>query len=327
MNLSRAAIDYIAISGNSETNLWTSIVERVRSIDLPASDDGKMYRIVEGSDQLVRSMVNDCQIMQSNRCSILYSTPINQVELLPSNQTRLRTNNGMSQIFDAVVVATSPTVSQFFDFEPRRDFIEKYLALRQIHYTCSSKILLFFNTSWWFTQENIQGGSSITDLPVRSIYYPKTTINQTDGGTLLASYTSSQDSIIWQSLSESDAIELALQQLIKIHRNSSNMRNYFQGGKVKHWCQDPYVRGAYAFLAPFQETELVEKLEAPISNIHFIGEYTSFVHGWVEGALSSAIRAAEAITTEPGTVVPTNGIQTISINFYEFLSIAVMLIR
>ncbi|CAF4754802.1 unnamed protein product, partial [Rotaria sp. Silwood1] len=106
-----------------------------------------------------------------------------------------------------------------------------------------------------------------------------------------------------------------------------NMRNYFQGGKVKHWCQDPYVRGAFAFLTPFQETELVEKLEAPISNIHFIGEYTSFVHGWVEGALSSAIRAAEAITTEPGTVVPTNGIQTISINFYEFLSIAVMLIR
>ncbi|CAF3935186.1 unnamed protein product [Rotaria sordida] len=188
---------------------------------------------------------------------------------------------------------------------------KKYLALRQVHYICSSKILLFFNVSWWYVQEHISGGSSTSDLPIRSIYYPKTTSNQTDGGTLLASYTLGPNSIIWQSLSDSDAIELVLQQLIQIHRNSSNMRNYFQGGKVKHWCQDPHVRGAFAYLIPFQETELVDKLEASVSNVHFIGEYTSFVHGWVEGALSSAIRVAEAITIESEITAPTNGLQKI----------------
>ncbi|CAF1266334.1 unnamed protein product [Rotaria sordida] len=256
-------------------------------------------------------MVDDCRAIQSNRCSILYSTPINQVQLLASNEIRLRTNNGTNQIFDTVVVATSPTVAQLFEFEPRRDFIQKYLALRQVHYICSSKILLFFNVSWWYVQEHISGGSSTSDLPIRSIYYPKTTSNQTDGGTLLASYTLGPNSIIWQSLSDSDAIELVLQQLIQIHRNSSNMRNYFQGGKVKHWCQDPHVRGAFAYLIPFQETELVDKLEASVSNVHFIGEYTSFVHGWVEGALSSAIRVAEAITIESEITAPTNGLQKI----------------
>ncbi|CAF3602232.1 unnamed protein product [Rotaria socialis] len=297
MNLSREAINYIAASGSADSQMYLSILEDMRS-EIIASNISKNYRITDGNDLLVQAMVDDCQRMQSNRCSITYSTPVSQVQLLASSQVRLTTNNGTSESFDTVVVATPPTVTQFFDFEPRKDFAQKYLALRQVHYICASKMYLFFNVSWWFTQENIQGGSSVTDLPIRLIYYPKTTSNQTNGGTLLASYTFSKDSITWQSLSDADAIDLALKQLIKMHRNSSNMRDYFQGGKIKHWCQDPYARGAFTYFTPFQETELADTLQASVSNVHFIGEHTTLLHGWVEGALSSAIRAAQAITTE-----------------------------
>jgi monoamine oxidase len=93
-------------------------------------------------------MVTECQTIESNRCSILYSTPISQVELLASNQIQLTTSNDTSQIFDTVVVVTTATVTQFIDFEPRLDFIQKYLAIRQVHYDCSTKILLSFNASW-----------------------------------------------------------------------------------------------------------------------------------------------------------------------------------
>jgi hypothetical protein len=42
-------------------------------------------------------MVADCQRIESNRCSIQYSTPISQVQLLPSNRIQLTTNNNVSQ--------------------------------------------------------------------------------------------------------------------------------------------------------------------------------------------------------------------------------------
>ncbi|CAF1046519.1 unnamed protein product, partial [Didymodactylos carnosus] len=300
MNLSRAAIDYIAMTGNYETDLFVSVLEIIRGA-INVGIDPKFSRIQGGNDLLVQSMVTECQTMESNRCSIVYSTPISQVRLLTSNQTQLTTKNGVSQVFDTVTVATTPHVIQLIDFEPRMDFVQKYLALRQVHFDCSTKILLSFNTSWWYTQENIKGGASVTDLLIGRIHYPSTNSNQTDGGTVLASYTLSTSSIIWQSLSEPDAIELALKQLIQLHNSSSNMRDYFQGGKVKNWCQDPYERGAMALFTPFQETEIFDKLQASISNIHFIGEYTSFIHGWVEGALSSAIRAALSITEKAQT--------------------------
>ena len=80
-------------------------------------------------------MVTECQTIESNRCSIRYSTPISRVKLLTSKKIQLTTNNGLSQLFDTVVVATTATRAQFIDFEPRIDFVEKYLAMRQVHYT------------------------------------------------------------------------------------------------------------------------------------------------------------------------------------------------
>jgi glycine/D-amino acid oxidase-like deaminating enzyme len=299
MNISRATIDYWNISNNFETNIFILMLQLIRS-KMDDEFDSYMYRIKGGSDLLVDSMVNDCQRIESNRCSIRYAIPINQVQLLASNQIQLTTNNNVSQVFDTVVVATTATIAQLIDFEPRIDFLQKYVAMRQVRYQCATKILLTFNVSWWYTQENITGGVLRTDLLLRSIFYPSTNSSQTDGGTILASYTSSQDSMIWQSFSEADAIKLALKLLIRIHQSSPNIRDYFQGGKVKHWCKDPYVLGAYAEPTPLPGPEVFE-LQSSISNIHFIGEHTSVNRGWVEGALSSAIRAALSITEREET--------------------------
>ena len=253
------------------------------------------YQIEGGSDTLVESMIDNCQQIESNRCFIRYSKPIKQVQLLNSNKVLLTTNTDDSQIFDTVVVATTANVAQLINFEPRIHFTDKYLAMRQVNYLCATKVLLSFNVSWWYTQENIRGGLVVTDLLLRSIYYPWTNENQTNGGTILASYTFVQDSIIWQSFSEADAIDLALILLTKIHKSSSNLRDYFQNGTVKNWCQDPYILGAITDPAPIEESALMG-LQSPISNIYFIGEHTSSIRGWVEGALSSAVRAAAFIT-------------------------------
>jgi glycine/D-amino acid oxidase-like deaminating enzyme len=305
--LSLAAVDYISLILNLETNLFTSLLESIRDM-LIINDSTKFYRIQGGSDLLINAMINECLTIEQGRCSLLLNTEVTQVQLYASEHVRIVSSNSSnnSNLFDSVIVATTATAAQLIDFRKRADFSDKYRVMRQLHYDCSSKILLFFNSSWWYNNENINGGRSITDLPSRFIYYPKD--SNINGGVILASYSWSQDSLLWQSLSDDDAMELALQNLMEIHPTTgSSMRQFLQGGTVKHWCEDEYVRGAFALFTPLQETDISEILKASVSNIHFIGEHTSSAHAWVEGALLSSLRSALTIQEEIYDVVIIGG--------------------
>ncbi|CAF3797349.1 unnamed protein product [Adineta steineri] len=301
VNMSRDTINYINILRNYESGTYCSILEVFRAVLVYASGS-KFYGIDGGNDLLIQAMITECQSIDSDRCSIMYSMPVIEVQLNDSNKVQLRTKNETIDIVDTLIVATTAPAANLIKFEKRIDFVDKYRALRQIHYMCSTKVLLNFNVSWWYTQENINGGQSLTDLHVHSIYYPYIRNNQTNGGTIIAAYNLGTSSLVWQSLFESDIIELVLQQLIRLHRSSSNMRDYFQGGKVQHWCGDPYAHGAFARFIPFQETELFHQLQTPVSKIHFIGEHTTLVHGWVEGAIISAVHGALSVTRQKETI-------------------------
>ncbi|CAF1283605.1 unnamed protein product, partial [Rotaria sordida] len=307
VGLSRAAIDYISLMLNLETNLFTSLLESIRDM-LILNDSIKFYQIQGGNDLLINAMVNECLAIEQGRCSLLLNSKVTQIQLYASERVRIVSSNNTNNnnLFDSVIVATTAPAAQLIDFDKRSDFTEKYRAMRQVHYDCSSKVILFFNSSWWYNNENINGGRSITDLPIRFVYYPQN--SNVNGGVILASYTWSQDSLLWQSLSDDDAIELALKNLIEIHPTTGdNMRDFFRGGKVKHWCQDEYVRGAFALFTPLQETDIFDVLKASVSNIHFIGEHTSSAHAWVEGALLSSLRSALIIQEETYDVVIIGG--------------------
>ncbi|RVE60780.1 hypothetical protein OJAV_G00184930 [Oryzias javanicus] len=74
--------------------------------------------------------------------------------------------------------------------------------------------------SWekFWESEGIRGGKSITDQPSRFIYYPSHGFskNQTVG-VLLASYTWSDDSLLFLGASDEDLKEVALRDLAQIH--------------------------------------------------------------------------------------------------------------
>ncbi|CAF3396529.1 unnamed protein product, partial [Rotaria sp. Silwood2] len=308
VGLSRAAIDYISLISNFETNLFTSILEAVRDM-LILTDSTEFYRIQGGNDRLIEAMVAECLAIEQGRCTLLLNTRVTQIQLYSSESIRISySNNGNhnSTMFDSVIVATTATAAQLIDFDMRANFADKYRVMRQLHYDCASKIILFFNSSWWFNIENINGGRSVTDLPIRFVYYPEG--SNIDGGVILASYTWSQDSLLWQSLSNDEAIELALKNLIELHPTTgTRIRTFFQGGKVKHWCEDDDAHGAFALFTPLQETNIRDDLQASISNIHFIGEHTSSAHAWVEGSLLSAMRPALKMQEETFDVVIIGG--------------------
>lgn len=196
---------------------------------------------------------------------------------------------------DYVLVTTTAKAAIFIDFQPPLSH-EKMAALRAVHYDSSTKVILTFSRRFW-EEDNIRGGKSITDGPSRFIYYPSHGFpgNKTIG-VLLASYTWSDDSVLFEGASDEDVKELVLKDLVQIH--GEHVRSLCTGVLVKRWTLDPHSLGAFALFTPHQHIEYAKELFRSENRVHFAGEHTAFPHGWIETAMKSAIRAAANINEE-----------------------------
>ncbi len=176
----------------------------------------------------------------------------------------------------------------------------KQRAIRQLNYHASTKILFQVRERFWEEEDGILGGGSVTELPIRRLNYP-TPDPQTGRGVLLASYTWGQDALQWGAMDEETRLEEALDDVERIH---PRIRDVYEGGASHAWYSDRWARGAFAMFAPGQQTELQADIVAPEGRIHFAGEHCSLYHAWIQGALESGIRAAQAIHEAPASSRP-----------------------
>jgi len=166
----------------------------------------------------------------------------------------------------------------------------KRKAIRELHYDSATKILLQFKTRFWEKEDGIYGGSSVTDLPIRFVYYPSHNFDETNGGVLIASYTWGDEARGWDSLSEKNQIRFSLDQIAQLH--GEYVKNHFVTGFVQSWAKDRFSYGEAAMFYGGQLEELQPYIPSAEGKIHFAGEHTSLKHAWIEGALESGIRAA-----------------------------------
>lgn len=167
----------------------------------------------------------------------------------------------------------------------------KQRAIRQLHYDASAKILMQFRRRFWEEDDGIFGGGTITDLPIRIVYYPDHG-RETGRGVVLASYTWSEDAQRWGSLAPHDRIHQALENLTAIHPQAAAE---FEVGTSKMWHDDEFAGGAFALFDPGQQSLLYPHIVAPEGRIHFAGEHASLGHAWIQGAIESGLRAAQEI--------------------------------
>jgi monoamine oxidase len=74
---------------------------------------------------------------------------------------------------DTVLVTVPATVASSIDFKPKLS-TKKWYALRTAAYSAATKVLMVFETPFWEREnEGKKGGSILTDLNVRQIYYPQ----------------------------------------------------------------------------------------------------------------------------------------------------------
>ena len=86
-----------------------------------------------------------------------------------------------------------------------------------------------------------------------------------------------------------EIVAAASQQVEKMFPNSIQ---HFELGTAVMWNNIDWVRGgAFAFLRPGQYEEWSREVTLPAGQFFFAGEHCSNIHGWIEGALDSSIKA------------------------------------
>jgi hypothetical protein len=182
------------------------------------------------------------------------------------------------------------------------------------------KLFLAYERPWWRAL-GLVAGRSVTDLPVRQIYYMGTEGEQPDGlpfmnSLLMASYNDIGTVPFWKGLEIGDPFKgykpsclepdvtdvipkmefratdemvyVANKQVAQVHALPEIPQPY---SAVYHsWNEDPYGGGWHEWKANYRLDEIMCRMRKPVEDqdIYIVGEAYSYGQGWVEGALDTA---------------------------------------
>ena len=284
---SEGAIEFYAVMNFVESDLHNSFVEVLREELGGAYVD--MQTIEGGMDALPNAFYRELQDV------VRFGTEVRAIQQDQTGVT-LQCRVGPDRVsFSGDYAICTVPFSVLRPIEHRFSH-EKERAIRQLNYHASTKILLQVRERVWERQDGIvDGGASVTDLPIRRLNYPPSSSDSTRG-VLLASYTWGQDALQWGAMDDETRIEEALDDVEQVH---PGMRDVFEVGTSHAWYGDRWARGAFALFAPEQQTQLQEAILQPEGRVFFAGEHCSLYHAWIQGALESGIRAARQIHELP----------------------------
>ena len=149
---------------------------------------------------------------------------------------------------------------------------------------------------FWEEDFNIYGGISWTEKDITQIWYPSTDF-QSDQGILVGAYI--WDNPIgeaWGALSSEQRLAKAIEEGTAIHSNYAEELTSASGVTIA-WEKVPYSRGGWADWEDEQREGAYQVLLQPDGPIFLAGEHLSYLTGWQEGAVRSALTAVESIAS------------------------------
>ncbi|MGM0867406.1 MAG: flavin monoamine oxidase family protein [Bacillota bacterium] len=297
LNLSPGAVEILKIFITSEGFPELGFLELIRELAVFLKADNKFFEITGGNDQLPKAFLSQ---LSSN---IIFGQKVKKI-IQHNNQVNIHSVHdilGPYQITGDLAIITLPfTVLQHIEIEPVTSFSKKkWKAIRQLHYVASTKIGIQFKHRFW-EREGIYGGKTFSDLPITYTAYPSHDIGSSGPGVVLGSYTWEDDAMPWDGSNNKDRLEKALKNLSKIHGNQ--VYSEFLTGATHSWIRDPLFCGAFSLLKPYQAMELTPYISTPEGRVHFAGEHASSTHGWIQGAIESAIQTSLEVNELPRTL-------------------------
>ncbi|XP_075386522.1 L-amino-acid oxidase-like [Tenrec ecaudatus] len=290
--LSQGAVEMIGDLLNEDAGYYKSLLESLWINMIVSNSDG-FTEIAGGFDQLPKALGASLEAGTIQLRSKVEMVVRDGPEVRISYQVG-GPNTGVHTITaDYVIITASAKATRLITFKPPLSS-RKADALRSLHFTSATKVILACNESFW-ERDGIQGGVSVTDRPSRDIYYPSHSLPN-GKGILLASYTLDDDSMFFLSMQQDQVVDIVLDDLAAVHQiPKETLRGMCPSSVVKHWALDSFTMGAFAQFTPYQFVDSSQQLFQPEGHIHFAGEHTGLPHAWIDTAIKSGLLAARDI--------------------------------
>lgn len=215
---------------------------------------------------------------------IHYGAPVVRIEQDGNSARATFLHNGSPETVSADHILCAMPFSVLRRVELPANFSErKRDIIQKLEYDAVSRVYLQSRKRSW--EEKGLSGFAFTNDAVE-IWQP--TWSQPGPRGILMTYARPGQAERIASLKESERISSTLTQLDGIF---PGLRENFEGGTSKVWMEDEWSRGAWSFVGL---KDFVKANEAE-GRIHFAGEHLSPLFSWMQGALSSGLRAVKEI--------------------------------
>ncbi|WP_213818343.1 flavin monoamine oxidase family protein [Garciella nitratireducens] len=190
---------------------------------------------------------------------------------------------------------------------------EKMQAIQELSYENSFKSAQFYKERFWEKEDIIcgrkLGGSSATDYPLTSLWYPSDHYQYLSSpyappkepGVLLSTYNFTLDATRLGNLPYNQRIFKINRQVEQLHALPKGyIDNILLDYVDINWNNYPWSLGGFAYYRPGQKNTFSWIAAQPEyqNKIFFAGEHVSGKHAWIQGALKTGIQAANHIAKD-----------------------------
>jgi monoamine oxidase len=158
----------------------------------------------------------------------------------------------------------------------------------------AAKVITEYARPFWRDQG--QSGLTVSDLPF-GVTWDSADSYDTGGPGLLTAFITGDAAAALGDLSDDERILAVHRQLDEVYPQGRALRSGFAATTA--WRNELLTGGGYAVFAPGQVIPYWPTLREPTGRIHFAGEHTEALCGYMESAVRSGHRVAAAIGPAP----------------------------
>jgi monoamine oxidase len=159
-------------------------------------------------------------------------------------------------------------------------------AISAVPYAASVKAGLQFKRRFWEQDEKIFGGITYTDLPIMNIGYPNTGFQSGGKGVLLGAYIWGLRAMEFTAMTPAERVQKVVDYGSQIH---PQYHKEFENGVAVAWHRAPFTLGCFGMWTSATRAKHYDDLCQIDGRIALAGEHASFLGGWQEGAVTSAL--------------------------------------
>jgi monoamine oxidase len=165
-------------------------------------------------------------------------------------------------------------------------------AISSVPYASAIKVGLQFKRRFWEEDERIFGGITYTDLPITNIGYPNSGFQSGGKGVLLGAYIWGLNAMEFTAMTPQERVRRVVDYGSQIH---PQYHQEFDNGIAVAWHRAPFTMGCFGMWSSDTRDKHYDDLCQIDGRLALAGEHASFLGGWQEGAVTSALDAIDRL--------------------------------